>query len=199
MNNRKIEYEIEKLDKVALFFIIGVMAIVVCGISALIQSYMRGVFDNSHLMGIVVMILIFLAISWYAYIVFSRIIKAKKCINKHLSEGTRYSGEITKCFKINLWIKHKHNQMRKRTVYQCNVICNIDGVDYTLPSKELIINPKTELASTSCNVYVLGNRYIITDFQYKNSFQMGCIDVPMDVVDLMDMPTKDARIDGELK
>lgn len=195
---RKTEYEIEKLDKVALFFIIGVLAIVVISVIALMRDYFHGIFDSSHLMGIVVMFLIFLAILWYAYTVFSRIIKAKACINKYMSEGRKYPARIVKCFQLNLWIRHKGNRMRKRVVYQCIVNCNINGVDYRLPSKELIINPKTELAGTRCNVYVLGNRYIITDFQYNNSFQSGLLNIPMNVVDLPDMPTKNARVDSEL-
>ena len=195
---RKTEYEIEKLDKVALFFIIGVLAIVVISVIALMRDYFHGIFDGSHLMGIVVMFLIFLAILWYAYIVFSRIIKAKACINKHMSEGIKYPARIVKSYQINLWLRHKGGRMRKRVVYKCIVNCNINGVDYNLPSKELIINPKTELVGRGCNVYVLGNRYIITDFQYKNFAQSVGINIPMNVVDLPDMPTKNARVDSEL-
>lgn len=177
---RKIEYDAEKIDRVAMVLVAIMAFVVVSFIICFPREYKLYGFDRQLLIHLVAVSLILLVGGGYAYWLFQRSNKITKYIKNMKRTGTRYLAWIVKVEEYDVYFRGRDY----KSTYGVFVDCVIEGKNYKLLSKPLCFNPVEKLASGKCSVYVRDNTYVITDFDYKTSDSMGQLNVPVIPIDV---------------
>ncbi len=170
---RRIEYDAQKPDNTAFGFIIFVGVVVIIFMTALPSQIKLYGFDRYIWLDILPLLLMAVAIGFFGYRIFSKNIKATRYINHMVQNGIRYPGQIVLVETQPVYFRGSNY----KTTYAVLVNTMIDGKEYHLLSKPLAFSPMDKLSSTRCSVYVLDNRYMITDFKFKGSSEGKGIDV----------------------
>ena len=171
---RKKEYDAEKNDKVAIGLIIFNIVIVMVFIMCFPKQYRMYGFDRQLALETFFVAMLFLGVGGYALWLYKRSNKITKYINEMRRTGECYTGWIVRVEEYAVYFRGKDYKY----TYAVVVDCNIDGKDYQLLSKPLCFNPMEKFASRKCSVYVRDNTYVITDFDYKNSYSTTKLNVP---------------------